>query len=150
MKVMKFGGTSVGSAQRIKNVADLISAEKGNVVVLSAMSGTTDTLVEISGYLYNRNNNWYVDPLSLKSNEKAETKDPRELETPTPTVEPTYGPNTVLYYNTDGGTKYHLDPECKSTHKKFLPFKGHFTYAEVNDPKYANLKPCNVCGAPLR
>ena len=55
MKVMKFGGTSVGSAQRIKNVADLISAEKGNVVVLSAMSGTTDTLVEISGYLYNRN-----------------------------------------------------------------------------------------------
>ena len=55
MKVMKFGGTSVGSAQRIKNVAALITAEKGNFVVLSAMSGTTNSLVEISDYLYNKN-----------------------------------------------------------------------------------------------
>lgn len=55
MKVMKFGGTSVGSAQRMKNVARLISDGKQNMVVLSAMSGTTNTLVEISGYLYNRN-----------------------------------------------------------------------------------------------
>ena len=55
MKVMKFGGTSVGSAQRIKNVASLISGAGCNVVVLSAMSGTTNTLVEIAGYLHNRN-----------------------------------------------------------------------------------------------
>ena len=55
MKVMKFGGTSVGSAQRIKNVASLITKESGNLVVLSAMSGTTNSLVEISGYLYNKN-----------------------------------------------------------------------------------------------
>ena len=55
MTVMKFGGTSVGSAQRIKNVAALITAEKGNFVVLSAMSGTTNSLVEISDYLYNKN-----------------------------------------------------------------------------------------------
>ena len=52
---MKFGGTSVGSAQRMKNVARLISDGQQNMVVLSAMSGTTNTLVEISGYLYNRN-----------------------------------------------------------------------------------------------
>ena len=38
MKVMKFGGTSVGSPQRIKNVASLISDEKQKFVVLSAMS----------------------------------------------------------------------------------------------------------------
>ena len=56
MKVMKFGGSSVGSAQRIKNVASLICEKKeGNIIVLSAMSGTTNTLVEISGYLYNKN-----------------------------------------------------------------------------------------------
>lgn len=55
MKVLKFGGTSVGSAERIKHVADLISGCDGDVVVLSAMSGTTNTLVEISGYLYKRN-----------------------------------------------------------------------------------------------
>jgi len=55
MKVMKFGGTSVGSPERIKNVAGLITAEKGNFVVLSAMSGTTNSLVEIADYLYNKN-----------------------------------------------------------------------------------------------
>lgn len=56
MKVLKFGGTSVGSAQRIKNVAGLISGRGRNVVVLSAMSGTTNTLVEIADYLLRGNN----------------------------------------------------------------------------------------------
>lgn len=55
MKVLKFGGTSVGSAQRIKDVARLITRTPGNIVVLSAMSGTTNTLVEISDYLYKKN-----------------------------------------------------------------------------------------------
>ena len=49
MKVMKFGGTSVGSAQRMKDVAQLITKDgQPKIVVLSAMSGTTNTLVEIS------------------------------------------------------------------------------------------------------
>ena len=52
---MKFGGTSVGSAQRMQHVADLISRGGRNFVVLSAMSGTTNSLVEISDYLFNRN-----------------------------------------------------------------------------------------------
>lgn len=47
MKVKKFGGTSVGSAERIKNVASLISGDGQNIVVLSAMSGTTNSLLEI-------------------------------------------------------------------------------------------------------
>ena len=51
MKVLKFGGTSVGSAERIKNVAKLIVEDgQPKFVVLSAMSGTTNTLLEISGY----------------------------------------------------------------------------------------------------
>ena len=51
MKVLKFGGTSVGSAARIKNVAKLIVEDgQSKIVVLSAMSGTTNTLLEISGY----------------------------------------------------------------------------------------------------
>lgn len=54
MKVLKFGGTSVGSAQRMKDVAKLIVGEK-NLIVLSAMSGTTNSLVEISDYLYKKN-----------------------------------------------------------------------------------------------
>jgi aspartate kinase len=55
MKILKFGGTSVGSAQRIKDVAKLICDGKPKIVVLSAMSGTTNTLVEISDYLYKKN-----------------------------------------------------------------------------------------------
>ena len=63
MKVMKFGGTSVGSAERIKNVASLITSYGCNVVVLSAMSGTTNSLVEISDYLYNKNKDGAKDVL---------------------------------------------------------------------------------------
>lgn len=56
MKVMKFGGTSVGSAQRMKDVSQLITHDgEAKIVVLSAMSGTTNTLVEISDYLYKKN-----------------------------------------------------------------------------------------------
>ena len=56
MKVMKFGGTSVGSPERMKGVASLVT-ESGEptFIVLSAMSGTTNYLVEISDYLYKKN-----------------------------------------------------------------------------------------------
>lgn len=57
MKVLKFGGTSVGSAARIKEVAKLITDRGANIIVLSAMSGTTNTLVEIADYLYKHNVN---------------------------------------------------------------------------------------------
>ena len=52
MKVLKFGGTSVGSAERIRSVARLINDNQPKIVVLSAMSGTTNTLVEIANCLY--------------------------------------------------------------------------------------------------
>jgi len=55
MDVLKFGGTSVGSAQRMKEVAKLICDGYPKIVVLSAMSGTTNSLVEISDYLYKKN-----------------------------------------------------------------------------------------------
>lgn len=55
MRVLKFGGTSVGSAQRMKEVADLIDDKHQKIVVLSAMAGTTNSLVEIANYLYQKN-----------------------------------------------------------------------------------------------
>ncbi len=55
MKVLKFGGTSVGSAARMKDVARLINDGERKIVVLSAMSGTTNTLVDIADYLYKKN-----------------------------------------------------------------------------------------------
>ena len=48
MKVLKFGGTSVGSAQRIKNVASIVCDQEQKIVVLSAMAGTTNSVGEIS------------------------------------------------------------------------------------------------------
>lgn len=55
MKVLKFGGTSIGSAERIKNVVHLINNGEQKIVIFSALSGTTNTLVEISDYLYKKN-----------------------------------------------------------------------------------------------
>lgn len=55
MKVLKFGGTSVGSTENMRAVMDLITNGEQKTVVLSAMSGTTNALVEISNYLYKKN-----------------------------------------------------------------------------------------------
>ena len=55
MKVLKFGGTSVGSADRMREVAELVIRSGRKIVVLSAMSGTTNSLVEIANYLYKKN-----------------------------------------------------------------------------------------------
>ena len=55
MIVLKFGGSSVGSAHRMKGVAGLIDDGKSKIVVLSAMSGTTNSLVEIANYYTNGN-----------------------------------------------------------------------------------------------
>ena len=56
MKVMKFGGTSVGTQERIRSVAQLVAeVDEPMIVVLSAMSGTTNSLVEISDYLGKKN-----------------------------------------------------------------------------------------------
>ena len=53
---MKFGGTSVGSPERMKQVATLMTRSgEPTFVVLSAMSGTTNSLVDISDYLYKKN-----------------------------------------------------------------------------------------------
>jgi len=56
MLVLKFGGTSVGSAKRIKDVVSLVNTIENKIVVLSAMAGTTNSLVEIADYLYKKNN----------------------------------------------------------------------------------------------
>jgi aspartate kinase len=54
MKVMKFGGTSVGKPERMFDVATLITRDaEEKIVVLSALSGTTNSLVEIGNALAN-------------------------------------------------------------------------------------------------
>ena len=55
MKVLKFGGTSVGSPENMRVVIEIVADGERKIIVLSAMSGTTNALIEISGYLHKKN-----------------------------------------------------------------------------------------------
>lgn len=55
MKVLKFGGTSVGSPANMRAVMNLVADGEKKIIVLSAMSGTTNALVEISNFLHKKN-----------------------------------------------------------------------------------------------
>jgi len=61
---MKFGGTSVGNPDRMKALIPLINDDEKKIVVLSAMAGTTNSLVEIADLLYADN----INEASLKNN----------------------------------------------------------------------------------
>ena len=89
---------------------------------------------------------WYVDPVSLTTNDNTESA-PVPEQTPAPAAEITG--DTILYYNPEGGSKYHLDPYCKTVNSKFIPLQGAFLYSEINE-QHLDLKPCQVCGAPER
>jgi aspartate kinase len=69
MNVLKFGGTSIATAERFKAVAKLVSNDEKKIVVLSAMSGTTNSLVEIANRLYTKNNDSAIELI-----DKLETK----------------------------------------------------------------------------
>jgi aspartate kinase len=69
MKILKFGGTSVGAPARMKAVYDLIKSDEQQIVVLSAVAGTTNTLVEISQALHAKDTakaNAVIDTLESK------------------------------------------------------------------------------------
>lgn len=107
-------------------------------------------------YLYTvvmskENGIWYVDPRSLQSNER-ETSTPQNSGNTTPTQPPinTSYPGMVCYYNPDGGSYYHIDPECSSAAASNLPFKGSFDWSQVDQEPYSKLQACGVCGAPMR
>jgi aspartate kinase len=55
MKVIKFGGAAIGSASKVRDVVRLVDNEENKIVVFSAFEGTTNTLIEISDYLYKKN-----------------------------------------------------------------------------------------------
>src|SRR4051812_23450080 len=50
--ILKFGGTSVGSAERFRKLVPLVNDDRPKIVVLSAMSGTTNALVDICDCLH--------------------------------------------------------------------------------------------------
>ncbi len=93
---------------------------------------------------------WYVDPRSLKSNEKETATPATENEMPTQPPQITAYPGMTCYYNPDGGASYHINPNCPSANEEYLPFKGTFSWEQVNSGDYASLKACSICGAPMR
>ncbi len=105
---------------------------------------------------------WYVDPNTLVSNDEVKAEDQTATSgtntegsnsqgqgtaTPKPTATP--GPKTKLYYNKEGGTYYHIDKNCTSVNKKYLPLTN-FNYQDLNKSTFKNLVPCPVCHAPER
>lgn len=95
------------------------------------------------------NDVWYVDPSSLNSSNPIQQDNAVQ---PIVTVAPmiTAVPGLQLYYNPDGGALYHVNPECPSTKREYLPFRGSFLYSQVNDATYSLLQPCTICHAPSR
>lgn len=55
MKVLKFGSASIATSDRIKSVAEIVNKGRNNIIVLSSMRGTAESLSEISDYLYKKN-----------------------------------------------------------------------------------------------
>jgi hypothetical protein len=106
-----------------------------------------------------QNNQWFVDPESLRSNDIVEDtaastgtngdNGTTATATATPEAKNTPAPKTKLYYNKDGGTFYHADPECKQVNAKYLPMTS-FYYRDLNTTKFKNLRPCPYCKAPDR
>ncbi len=93
---------------------------------------------------------WYVDPSSLGTYEKETATETASNVNTTPTQPPLYTgtPATVLYYNANGGSMYHLDPDCPSVGKKYKPMAS-FMFVDLDQAPYNALRPCNQCGAPI-
>lgn len=57
--------------------------------------------------------------------------------------------DTPMYYNPNGGTKYHTDARCSSVRSAYLPLTG-ITYGDLAKYPYTSLTPCGTCAAPER
>ena len=57
MKVIKFGSSTATSPQRLLEITNLVSQynDSANIIVFSAIDGTTESLEEIADYLYKKN-----------------------------------------------------------------------------------------------
>lgn len=102
-------------------------------------------------------NDWYVDPKTLATNDVLTTTEETTVSGPTlapapprTTVTPVPAPNALLYYNGNGGKKYHADPNCSSIKAEYLPLSDSFPYSELASVQSGQgLEPCLKCDAPI-
>lgn len=90
---------------------------------------------------------WYLDPTSLVTEETA--YEPVEL-TPEPAGDADAIPDDTRLYYQAAGDYYHLDPYCPQADEEYLPMELSFRVKDLDDPLYADLQPCEACGAPAR
>ena len=57
--------------------------------------------------------------------------------------------STPMYYNKNGGKKYHTNARCSSVKSTYLPLSA-ITYGDLSSYPYTQLSPCTTCGAPER
>lgn len=92
---------------------------------------------------------WYVDPATLQSNEQESTATPTNALATQPVLNTSH-PDLLIYYNPEGGTYYHIDPNCESLDPKYRPLSGVIKWSQIEDDPYDKLEQCKRCGAPLR
>lgn len=113
------------------------------------------------------NNVWYVDPNSISSSQVVSSSAPNQQQMGQQALQEEQqqqaaqvqaqaapsqaaSPDTILYYNADGGRYYHIDPNCPSVGAKYRPLTAMFYYRDVSTTKLKNLIPCPECKAPAR
>jgi len=119
-------------------------------------SARTPAPQQYNAIVLNVDGAWYVDPDSMRNGvaiTATATPDPAlanaQLSSdPTPIPEPTTNPTLKLYYNTKGGSFYHLVQKCESINSKYYDSMAAFLYSELGDSPYNKLKPCSSCNAP--
>ena len=133
--------------------------EDGCSVTVSSMmdrnNGRAAVLYRMTVRMVRTGGEWYVDPESLRTYDIREDTEPDKTPEPAQTRFPETGQPAAdsdlrLYWNPAGGEYYHTDPNCRSVNPKYTPLSGVFSYAEVNEDPYCELKPCVVCEAPQR
>ena len=92
---------------------------------------------------------WYVDPATLQSNEQESTATPTNALATQPVLNTSH-PDLLIYYNPEGGTFYHINPNCESVNPKYRPLSGVIKWSQIEDDPYDKLEQCKRCGAPLR
>lgn len=124
-------------------------------------NGKDPTLYRFMVLMVKEGGEWYVDPNSLASNDEVKNSEETNVVNdsqnstaenwtiaPRQTVTPAPPASQLLYYNPDGGSKYHLDQYCPSIYDEFLPLEGSFPYAELGN--HRDLTPCLRCNAPTQ
>ncbi len=138
----------------IENISGTDADQALTVTLRASINKFTSDELEVMRYqiiMLKENGIWYIDPSSLATKIKEETPDPNATPAPTEqprtTVTPKPDGNTKLYYNSSGGSYYHVDPECARVAKKYLPLSP-FLYSELSSAPFNKLLPCLECGAP--